>query len=251
MKKICKRFAVSALVALACTSVYAADEAETDGKKTVDASVGMDLVSTYVWRGQKNGGVSVQPVAEISWNGLSLGAWGSFAISPQENGSDEELDINLGYTIKGFSVGITDYYLFNNGYPFFKYGGMSGNAHTFEATVAYDFWGYVNVAWSTNFAGCDGVNKKGKRAFSSYLQLDAPFHLAHLDWDATLGIVPYRTDFYAADDSHGFHVNQVALRAEYPIELKHISIPIYGQLVANPSSRDFFFLCGVAISINK
>ncbi len=250
MKKISERIVAVALATLTCLGAEAADEAEAGGKKSVDASVGMDLVSTYVWRGQKNGGISVQPVAEISWNGLALGAWGSYAISPQHDGSDEELDITLGYTYKGFSVGITDYYLFNNGYPFFKYGGMEGNAHTFEGTVAYDF-GYISVAWSTNFAGADGVNKKGKRAFSSYLQLDAPFKLGPLDWNATLGVVPYRTSFYGADDSDGFHVNQVALRAEYPIELKHISIPIYGQVIANPSSRDLFFLCGVAISINK
>ncbi len=250
MKKISKKIAAGALVALICTGAYAEGEAETSTKRVVDASVGMDLVSTYVWRGQKNGGVSIQPVGEVSWNGLSLGAWGSYALSPQHNGSDEELDINLGYTYKGFSIGITDYYLFNNGYPFFKYGGMSGNAHTFEGTVGYDF-GFLAVAWSTNFAGTDGVNKKGKRAYSSYLQIDAPFKLGPLDWDATLGVVPYRTSFYSADDSHGFHINQVALRAEYPIELKHVNIPLYGQIVANPSSRDLYFLCGVAVSINK
>ncbi|MCD7721412.1 MAG: hypothetical protein LUC86_04085 [Prevotellaceae bacterium] len=250
MKETMKRLAVCLAAVAICSGAYAADDEEPSKKKPVDASVGMDLVSTYVWRGQKNGGVSIQPAGEISWNGLSLGAWGSFAFSPQYNGSDEEIDINLGYAYKGFSVGITDYYLFNNGYPFFKYGGLSGNAHTFEGTIAYDF-GFLAVAWSTNFAGTDGVDGNGKRAYSSYLQIDAPFKLGPLDWDATLGVVPYRTSFYAADDSHGFHVNQVALRAEYPIELKHISIPIYGQIVANPSSRDLFFLCGVAISINK
>ncbi len=239
--------------ALLCTGASAEDVTGSAGKGKVDADLSIDMVSTYIWRGQKNGGMSVQPGGSLSWRGLSLGAWGSFAISPQTayQGSDEELDINLGYEVKGFSVGITDYYLFNNGYPFFKYGSLTGNAHTFEGTVSYDFFGYVTVAWSTNFAGCDGLNKKGKRAYSSYLQLDAPFKLGPLNWDATLGMVPYRTSFYGADDSHGFHVNQVALRGEYPIELRHVNIPIYGQVVANPSSRDLYFLCGVAVSIKK
>ncbi len=244
------RVATCAFVVSLSAVALGADNEEATPKGGVDASVSMDLVSSYVWRGQKNGGVSIQPAGEVSWRGLSLGAWGSYAVSPQHNGSDEELDINLAYAYKGFSVGITDYYLFNNGYPFFKYGGLTGNAHTFEGTLAYDF-GFLSVAWSPNFAGADGLTKKGKRAYSSYLQIDAPFKLGPLDWDATLGVVPYRTSFYAVDDSHGFHINQVALRAEYPIEMKHVSLPLYTQLVANPSSRDLFFLCGVAVNISK
>ena len=46
----------------------------------VEASVGADLVSGYIWRGQDLGGVSVQPSLEISYKGFSLGAWGSVGI---------------------------------------------------------------------------------------------------------------------------------------------------------------------------
>ena len=42
----------------------------------VEASVGADLVSGYILRGQNLGGVSVQPSLGISYKGLSLGAWG-------------------------------------------------------------------------------------------------------------------------------------------------------------------------------
>lgn len=244
MKIYGKKMATALLLCAMCAPVLAGEEED----KKVDANVGADLVSAYIWRGQKCGGVSVQPTAGLSWRGLSLGAWGSYAIAPEKNGTDEELDITLGYSIKGFSVGITDYYFFNSGHPFFKYGGLGESSHTFEGTVGYDF-GFLSVAWSTNFAGNDGVNGKGKRAYSSYLQLDAPFKLGPLNWNATVGAVPYCTDFYADDDSHGFHINQVGLRAEYAIDLKHVSIPLYGQMVANPSSRGLYFLCGVAVSM--
>ena len=40
----------------------------------VEASVGADLVSGYIWRGQDLGGVSNQPSLGISYKGLSLGA---------------------------------------------------------------------------------------------------------------------------------------------------------------------------------
>lgn len=215
----------------------------------VEATLGGDFVSGYVWRGQKNGGFSVQPNASLSYKGLSLGAWGSFAIVPNDDykGTDEELDITLGYAVKGFHVGVTDYYFFNNGHPFFKYGTLSESAHTFEAGIGYDF-GFLAVDWFTNFAGADGLKKDGKRAYSSYLQLDAPFRLAKIDWNATLGIVPYRTTFYAADDSKGFHVNTVALKAQYTIEFPHFQLPVYGQLIANPSSRDLHYLIGFTVT---
>lgn len=220
-----------------------------EGEK-VEADLGTDVVTSYVWRGQKNAGVSIQPYTSLSYKGLSLGAWGSCAIAPKSKyeGSQEELDITLSYEVKGFHVGVTDYYLFENGHPFFKYGGLDDTAHTFEANVGYDF-GFLSVNWFTNFAGADGLNGKGKRAYSSYLQLDAPFHLAHLDWNATLGVVPYRTDYYAADQSHGFHVNQVALRAEYPLELKKVKLPVFAQLMANPSSRDLYYLFGFSVKL--
>lgn len=216
----------------------------------IEAELGADVVTSYVWRGQQNGGVSIQPTAALSWKGLRLGAWGSTAIAPRDKfaGTQNELDITLGYSVKGFSVGVTDYYLFDNGRPFFKYGSLSETAHTFEGTIGYDF-GFLSVNWSTNFAGADGVNKKGKRAYSSYLQLDAPFKLARLNWNATLGVVPYRTTFYAADASHGFHVNQVALRAEYPFTTKAVDLPVFAQLIANPSSRDFYYVFGFSVKM--
>lgn len=46
----------------------------------VEASVGADLVSGYIWRGQDLGGVSIQPSLGISYKGLSLGAWGSVGL---------------------------------------------------------------------------------------------------------------------------------------------------------------------------
>ena len=42
----------------------------------MEASVGVDLVSGYVWRGQDLGGVSLQPAVSVAYKGFSLEAWG-------------------------------------------------------------------------------------------------------------------------------------------------------------------------------
>ena len=85
---------------------------EEKGGKCVEASIGVDLVNQYIWRGQDLGDVSLQPTLGISWKGLSLSTWGSVGIS--DFSDDKELDFTLAYTIKGFNVGITDYW-FSNG----------------------------------------------------------------------------------------------------------------------------------------
>ena len=38
----------------------------------VEASVGADLVSSYIWRGQELGDVSIQPSVSLSWKAFRL-----------------------------------------------------------------------------------------------------------------------------------------------------------------------------------
>ena len=52
----------------------------TKAQDKVEASVGADIVSGYIWRGQDLGGVSLQPSASIAYKGFSLEAWGSVGI---------------------------------------------------------------------------------------------------------------------------------------------------------------------------
>ena len=129
----------------------------------VEAHAGADLVSGYIWRGQDLGGISVQPSAGIAYKGLSLSAWGSVGFESKDT---KELDLTLGYEYKGFSVSVTDYW-FDNGPGYFHYGARN-TSHVFEAQVGYDF-GIVAIDWYTNFAGNDGVNRSGKRAYSSFI----------------------------------------------------------------------------------
>ena len=79
----------------------------TMGVKAQSLEVGADVVSSYVWRGTKAAGASIQPGVTFSTGGFSLGAWGSAAI---DNGLDE-MDLFASYAFDfGLSVGLTDYY---------------------------------------------------------------------------------------------------------------------------------------------
>lgn len=171
-----------------------------EGQDKVEASVGADLVSSYIWRGQELGDVSIQPSVSLSWKGLSLTAWGSASWG---SGYAKEFDLTLGYAVKGFSVSVTDY-SFSKGTNFktgtdisgkYFHFGSNSTLHVYEAQVGYDF-GFLAVNWYTNICGNDGLKKDGKRAYSSYFSFSAPFRLGGLDWDATVGATPWETSFY-------------------------------------------------------
>ena len=213
-------------------------------QEKVETTISGDVVSSYIWRGQDLGHVSLQPTLGIGYKGLSLTAWGSVGLSDPSD--TKEFDLTLGYTLGGLNIGITDYW-FNNGLDpenrYFKYD-AHGTNHVFEANVGYDF-GLASLQWFTNFAGNDGMNKDGKRAYSSYVELSVPFKLATVDWTATAGAVPFSTDFYGTD---GFAVTNLALKATKDINITEtFSVPIFGQVVANPCSQKAYLVIGFTL----
>ena len=207
----------------------------------VEASVGADLVSGYVWRGQDLGNVSIQPCVSLGYKGLSLTAWGSVGVSKDDT---KELDLTLGYAAGGWSLSVTDYW-FDGGPGYFRYG-AGHTSHVFEAQVGYDF-GFLAVNWYTNFAGNDGLNNDGDRAYSSYLNLSAPFRLGGLDWTVEAGATPWATTFYN-DGAGGFEVTDVSVAVGREIPLTNrFSLPAFARCTWNPATGGAYFVFGVSL----
>jgi hypothetical protein len=208
----------------------------------VETTIGADIVSQYIWRGQELGDVSLQPTLGIAYKGLSLTAWGSVGLSNKDN--TKEFDLTAAYTTGGFHIGVTDYWFNTPNERYFAYSAHE-TSHVFEANVGYDF-GIASLNWYTNFAGNDGVNKDGKRAYSSYFEANVPFKLASCEWTATIGAVPYATSFYS--DANGFVVTNIGIKATKDIKVNdHFSIPIFAGITANPSTEKTFFIFGVSL----
>ena len=213
----------------------------------VEGTVGADIVSRYVWRGMVLGDAAIQPTAGLSYKGLSLTGWASLSFVDGSN-YDKEYDLTLAYSTGGFNIGITDYFFAHpeGSSQYFEYRAHETD-HIWEANIGYDF-GPLAIQWYTNFAGADGVNKSGKRAYSSYCELSAPFRLATCDWTAKLGFVPYATSSYACAD--GFAVNVVSLRAtkELPV-CSNWGIPVFLEGICNPSTKQGFIVVGATLAL--
>ena len=210
----------------------------------IETTICGDVVSSYIWRGQDLGNASLQPTLGVGYKGLSLTAWGSVGLANADD--TKEFDLTLAYSAGGFNIGVTDYW-FNAGLDpenrYFKYD-AHGTNHVFEANVGYDF-GVASLQWFTNFAGNDGFNKDGKRAYSSYVEVVVPFKLATVDWTATAGAVPYATDFYG---TNGFAVTNLSLRATKDIKVTDsFTIPVFGQVTGNPCSQKAYLVLGFTL----
>jgi len=209
----------------------------------VEATVGADLVSGYIWRGQDLGGASIQPSMSVSYKGLSLSAWGSLGLNREDA---KEIDLTLSYEIGNFIIAVTDFWSIpydkEEDTNYFDYNAHT-TSHVFEAQIGYDF-GIFALNWFTNFAGADGVNKKEERAYSSYISVIAPFRLGGLDWEAEVGATPWTNDYYYAT---GFAVCDVSLSASKEIKItESYSLPIYGKATFNPTSDKAYFTFGIS-----
>lgn len=236
MKKVLRLCCLIALLLMGAASTEAQEKLET--------TINSDFVNEYIWRGQKLGDVAVQPTLGVSYKGLSLTAWGSYGLTNPDD--TKEFDLTLGYTIGRLNIGMTDYWFSTGLDPkgrYFKYD-AHGTNHVFEANIGYDF-GLVALQWYTNFTGNDGTNKDGKRAYSSYVEAVVPFSLASVDWTATVGAVPFATTSYGTGS---FAVTNLSLRATKDIRLTDsFSIPIFGQVTANPCSQKAYLVFGFTL----
>jgi len=234
-----KKIVCFAMMLVASATAIAQDEIET--------TISADVVSSYIWRGQDLGSVSLQPTLGVGYKGLTLTAWGSTGLTNPDD--TKEFDLTLAYTIGGLNIGITDYWFNKGGLDpegrYFKYD-AHGTNHVFEANIGYDF-GLASIQWYTNFAGNDGVNKDGDRAYSSYAEASVPFKLASVDWTATAGVIPWATTFYNGWTS-GFAVTNLSLKATKDIKITDsFSVPVFGQIAANPCSQRAYLVFGFTL----
>lgn len=234
------------LIIMLCFAGTLSAQEQTRKKCEIEGVFATDIVSQYIWRGENCGDLSVQPTLGIEWKGLSLTAWGSVGISNFHD--NKELDLTLAYGIKGFNIGVKDYWFSSGADPnanYFKYDNNCTN-HVFEVNVGYNF-GFLNLQWFTNFAGNDGVNNDGRRAYSSYFEISAPFRLVRCNWLATVGCVPYATDYYK---TRGFNVVNVSLMATKTFSIKNkVDIPVYANIIANPCTRKVYFAVGAQFGL--
>ncbi len=235
---------------LAATAAMMALPATVNAQDKVETSIGADLVSNYIWRGLKLGGPAIQPSASVSYKGLSLEAWGSYGLA--ENNDCNEIDFSLSYTLGGFTIGVNDCFTepladdngeYGTDPRFFMFDARR-TSHTFTGNIGYDF-DIFSVNVHTIFTGADYNESDGKRAYSTYVELAAPFSLGGLEWNAAVGLVAMESDYYETD---GLAITNITLQAEKEIKITDsFSLPVFGAVTANPHTENVYLTFGVSL----
>jgi hypothetical protein len=202
------------------------------------ASAGGEIVSSYIWRGQDLGGVSIQPAAAVSLGDFSLAAWGSIGFDSYDT---KEFDFTLGYSKNGFSVAITDYW-FNTVNNYFDYAAHS-TAHMFEVTLGYDF-GPAAITWNTYFAGADYAGEDlEERSYSTYIEASAPFKISDIDFKAELGLTPWEGIY-----SDKFNIVNIGVKAGKELKISDtFSLPVFTKVVFSPNIEKCWFVFGITL----
>lgn len=228
--------------------------AQDNGASSIDLSVGADVVSNYVWRGLHCASASVQPSLGVSFKGLSLSAWGSTDFDTQLN----EFDLLLSYSIGGLSVGATDYF-----FPRYAVGAVADQSrghyfewdndrtgHQLEGSVSFDFASLtkafpLSISWNTVFFGADKkTDKPDRQRFSTYVELSCPVEYKDCTFSFAVGVSPWESQYQISDS---FNVVNVSVKGSKDVRITpDFSLPLFAQVVVNPSSEDVFFIAGLS-----
>ena len=196
------------------------------GDKQNPWSAGADFVSTFVWRGTRQGiGPHIQPVIEYSKGSLTAGAWGS-----SDFRGYEEVDLYVSFDIPGgFKVGLQDYYLPE--LSLFNLSAVEGS-HAVEVSLAYSSEHLsLEAGYIVNEAG--GIGSYGG---DLYLEGAVDFDFFSLFLGAGNG---WHTE------NGSFNVCSLGLSAAREITVTDsFSIPVTGQLIFNPDSEKMFLVVG-------
>ncbi len=189
----------------------------------VEVGTGVDLVSTYVWRGVAYSGPSWQPYVEASAGSFSIGAWGS-----QGYDGFQEMDLYASFSLGDLSIGFTDYY-----YPGSDY--LSGDSHAFEINAGYAL-GSISIA--ANYIVNEAADA-GSAGGDMYFELGYSGAAA----DVFIG---------AGDGWHSstgdFGLVNIGVTKSKEIKItEHFSLPVSGAVIFNPDSEQLYILAGISL----
>jgi hypothetical protein len=193
-------------------------------------SLGADLVSSYIWRGSRQGsGPHIQPFLEFSAGLFTAGAWGTTDLNGYE-----EADLWFAFDLPGgFTAGMQDYYLPE--LPYFDFSDYGGS-HAFELNLD---WDSDNVWLSAN---CILNEAGGIGSYGQDLYFEVGFSLEQFSLFMGAG------NGWHTEEG-GFNVCNLGLETAREIRITdRLVLPVRAQLVFNPDREQLFVTAGITLS---
>lgn len=226
-----------------------------------EVSVGADIVSRYVFRGEDLGAnsPSIQPDIEFNMDGFKAGFWGAYSFS--NSNALDEIDIYAAYSVDiaetgSISLGITDYINPNNGIKLGNlnnYDDLEGpGAHWVELIAEYT--GPESLPISLLF----GMYLYNAENNPIYFQVGYTTSIKDIELNAFIGCTNGDDALYDEDgdgnvDYTGYYgvekfsIINVGFTASKSIKITDsFSIPLFGSVILNPATENMYYVLGVS-----
>lgn len=229
---MCRQYSLFTVLLLSATVLFPVP-LHSQAERSNSWSASADLVSSYVWRGTRQGrGPHLQPMVEYSAGSFTGGVWGTFDLHGYR-----EVDLYTAFDLPGgFSISLQDYWMADYRWTDFS---VESGGHVLEASIGYDsenislFAGYIlNEAGGAGSSGGD-------------IYLESRFSF------------DYFTVFMGA--GNGWHTEEggfmvcsigVEVSADLPVT-KQFPVPVTAQVVYNPDSDRVFLTAGMSFSFGS
>lgn len=219
---------------------------------TKTLKVNADFVSSYIWRGTIcDLSPNIQPTLAFNKGGFEIGAWGSTNLS----GTYKELDLYALYSLKGFTIGVFDYY-----WPttwseqnYFKYD-KEITGHIFEGMLKYTGpeklpltitaanWFYGDDKFSAADYP-DDSSKWGNNRYSTYFELLYPLKISDNKLEVFIGMTQQKG--YYGD---GLGIINAGFTGYRDIKITdNFTLPVKASIITNPQAEKIYFVLGITI----
>jgi len=211
------------------------------GLKAQEWSAGLDIYSSYIWRGLKFGtGAAFQPSVEFSAGGFAVGGWGNFSTGGDE-GAEADLYASYSFDLsENASLGFTftDYY-----FPPAMY--FDKNSHFLEPMVSLGLGGF---SFDAAYMFYDGA---GDGDASGDLYLQAGYSFGAFDIGIGGGNGQYSMEEVKDDgtmEDDKFEISNISIGTSKEIKISEtFSLPVSGSVIWNPSSEQFYVVVGISL----
>jgi len=223
---------------------YVANAQEEAVERKVKFNTKLDLHSSHLWRGFKNGNAfSIQPTISASKGSLNIGSWAAYS----GNDSYFEIDFFAEYTYKSITLSLYDYYCpkttqIDGLFEFRKF----HTRHTLDAMLV---WNPKNLPFkllaSTFVLGDDISPNNGKQVYSTYIEPAITWNFKRFLGEIFAGYTPFQ-GYYASSSAF---VN-IGSSVTYKIQIRGYNLPIQSKFSYNPVLKTYAYSIGVSVETN-
>jgi len=233
-------------IILFCIIITFVSNIQAQDNDSLKLNVSADICSRYVWRGLDYGSSpSIQPTLSLIKKSFEIGYWGAISTL----GNYCETDLYLKYTLKKFSLTVTDYFFPVNIIPankterYFNYEDKT-TGHIFEGLLSWKgpdkFPLYVFAG--TVLYGAD-KDTSGNNRYSTYAEAGYSFKVKNNGLDVFFGFTPYEGLY-----GNGIGVVNIGVSGSKKIKItENFELPVKATLVVNPQTENIHLVFGITL----